>query len=133
MIGEMVGELTGKVTGQRIVQHWGGPMKLERTFEAKGKILGVDVTFIATTYGMERPQGGMFVKGSGMLMTAKGEKAELHGAGISMMKGGGWSVRGTRYLQTSAPSLRRLNDVAIPFEIEIGPDGTLHDKWWEWK
>ena len=133
MIGEMVGELTGKVVGQRIVHQWGGPLKLERTFETKGKILGIEVTFLATTYGMERPQGGMFVKGDGVIMTKTGEKAELHGAGISMPAKGGWSVRGTRYLQTNAPALKRLNDVAIPFELEIAADGTIHDKWWEWK
>ena len=108
-------------------------MKLERTLESRGKILGTEVTFLATTYSMERRQGGMFSKGSGILMTAKGEKAELHGAGISVLKGGAWSIRGTRYLQTTAAAFKRLNDVALPFEIEISPDGTYHDKWWEWK
>jgi hypothetical protein len=134
MIGEMIGELTGKVIGTRILHHHGGEMKIERTIEAKGKILGEEVTFIATTWSKERSEGGMFTKGSGLMMTNKGEKAMLHGAGVSTAgKGPGWSVRGARYLQTKSPSLSRLNNVALVFEIEVGADGSYHDKMWEWK
>jgi hypothetical protein len=134
MIGEMIGELTGKTIGQRLVHHWGGPMKLERTIEAKGKILGTEVTFIATTWASERPHGGMFVKGHGIIMTKNGEKAEARGSGISFpSKGGGWSVRGARYFQTSSAALKKLNDAAQLFEIEVDADGTYHDKMWEWK
>jgi hypothetical protein len=134
MIGEMIGELTGKTVGQRLVHHWGGPMKLERTIDAKGKIYGTEVSFLATTWSMERPHGGMYTKGHGVMMTMNGEKAEATGSGIgSMKKGGGWSVRGARYFQTTSPALKKLNDAAILFEIEILPDGTYHDKMWEWK
>jgi hypothetical protein len=134
MIGEMIGELTGKVTGQRIVHHYGGPLKFERTIEMKGKILGTEVSFIATTSAVERHQGGMFMKGHGVVMTRNGEKAEAQGSGISIpAKGGGWSVRGARYFQTSSAALQKLNDVASVFEIEVDPDGTVHDKMWEWK
>ena len=134
MIGEMVGELSGKVTVQRLVRHYGGELMLERTIEEKGKILGEEVTFIATTYAKERPQGGMAVKGDGVMMTRNGEKIKLHGSGITLKgKGAGQSIRGIRYVQTTAPSLVRLNDVALVFEIEISPDGMMHDKIWEWK
>jgi hypothetical protein len=134
MIGDMIGELTGQVVGQRIVHHHGGPLKLERTIESKGKILGTEVSFLATTWAMERPQGGMFSKGHGVMMTKTGEKAELHGSGISIPgKGPGWNIRGVRYLQTKSAALSRLNNVALVFEIEITPDGTYHDKMWEWK
>jgi hypothetical protein len=43
------------------------------------------------------------------------------------------NIRGIRYLQTTSPSLSRLNNVALVFEIEITPDGAVHDKMWEWK
>jgi len=33
MIGDMIGELTGKMVGQRIIRHFHGPVKLERTLE----------------------------------------------------------------------------------------------------
>jgi hypothetical protein len=134
MIGEMLGELTGKIVGQRIVSHMGGPIKLERTMETKGKILGQEVTFLATFWSMERPQGGMFSKGHGVLMTKDGGKAMVRGAAISVpSKGPGWSMRGSRYIQTTSPALKRLNEVAVVFETEITPDGMVHDKWWEWK
>jgi hypothetical protein len=134
MLGEMIGELTGKITCQRIIRCHSKDLKLERTLEMKGKILGMEVTFIATTKTWERPQGGMFSDGNGVLMTMKGEKVIMHGSGVSTaIKGPAASIRGVRYAQTTAPSFSRLNNVAIPFEIEIMADGTVHDKWWEWK
>lgn len=134
MIGDMVGEMNGKVTGQRVVHHYGGPLKLERTIEMKGKVLGSEVSFIATTWAVERPQGGMFVKGNGVFMAKNGEKAEARGSAVAMpTSAGGWSLRGARYIQTAAESLKRLNNVALVFEIEVSPDGTVHDRMWEWK
>jgi hypothetical protein len=134
MIGEMIGDLNGKWIGQRIVKRFGGEPMLERTLEERGTILGVDVTFLATTWSKDRPQGGMFTKGNGIMMTKNGEKATLHGSGITIPgKGHGMSVRGVRYLQTTAPSLSRLNNVALVFELEVTPDGMIHDKMWEWK
>ena len=67
-------------------------LKIERSLEEKGKILGMDVTFVATVMMRERPQGGMFTHGNGIMMTMKGEKVTLHGSGIStVMKGPGMS------------------------------------------
>jgi hypothetical protein len=135
MIGDIIGELTGKVVGQRIIRrHHTGELKIERTIESKGKILGSEVTFIATIKSMERPHGGMYAAGDGVMMTLKGEKVILHGSGISIAgKGTGLNMRGARYAQTASPALSRLNNVALVFELEIMPDGTVHDTWWEWK
>ena len=134
MMGEMIGELTGKVTGKRIVRCHGSDLKIERTIEARGKILGTDVSFIATVKAKEREQGGFYNEGNGVMMTMSGEKAVLHGSAIGMMgKDGSMSVRGIRYAQTSAPSLSRLNKVAILLEMEIMADGSVKDRMWEWK
>lgn len=134
MIGNEIGELTGKTIGKRLAHHYGGPLKLERTIETKGRVYGTEVTFIATTWAVERPHGGVYVKGHGIMMTKTGEKAEAQGSGISFpTKDGGWMARGIRYFQTSSPALKKLNDVAAVFEIEIGPDGSYKDKMWEWK
>ena len=134
MLGDMIGEMTGKVTGRRLISHYGKDPKIESTMESRGKILGTNVTLIATFWSKERRQGGMYSKGNGILMTESGDKAVLHGSGISIPgKGPGWSMRGSRYLQTSSPALSRLNDVVLVFEIEIDPDGTVHDRMWEWK
>ena len=134
MIGDMIGELTGKLSGQRIIRKHHHELKLERTIESKGKIFGTDVTFLATMKLMERPQGGMYSEGNGVMMTAKGEKVILHGSGITIPgKDGSMSTRGIRYAQTAVPSLSRLNNVAFVFELEVMPDGTVRDKWWELK
>ena len=134
MIGDMIGELTGKVVGKRIVRCHGGDLKIERTIESRGKVLGTEVTFIATMKAKERTQGGMYSEGNGVLMTMAGEKVILHGSAIGMMgKGGTMSMRGIRYAQTTAPALSRLNNIGILLEIEIMQDGTVHDKMWEWK
>ena len=136
MLGEMLGELNGRIVGQRVVSgyHMGSPLKIESTMETKGKILGQEVTLIATFSRRERPQGGMISMGQGILMTKDGGKAMLRGAGVSVTpKGPGWSMRGTRYAQTAVPALKRLNEAALLFEIEIAPDMTVKDKWWEWK
>jgi hypothetical protein len=134
MLGEMIGELTGKVVGQRIPHRYGGDLKIERTMESKGMILASGVTFLATFWSKERPHGGMFAKGHGIMTTEKGERAVLTGSGISVpAKGPGWSMRGVRYLQTSGAALSRLNNMALLFEMEIAPDGTTRDRMWEWK
>jgi hypothetical protein len=134
MIGEMIGELTGNVIGQRIVRHYGREPKLERTIELKGKLLGTEVTVIATFWSKERSQGGVYSEGSAIVTTNSGETATVHASGISVPKEGpGWSMRGVRYLQTTSPALSRLNTVALVFEVEIAPDGTIRDKTWEWK
>ena len=135
MIGEMLGELSGKIVGQRVVSHYGGGhLKIERTMESEGKILGEEVTLLGTFWAKERPQGGMFSRGHGILMTRGGEKAMVRGAGISVpSKGPGWSMRGSRYVQTTSAALKKLNEVAIVFEIEVSSNGTVQDRWWEWK
>jgi hypothetical protein len=134
MIGEMIGELTGKIIGQRVVRHYGKGPEMERTMESKGKLLGAEVTLIATFISRNRHEGGQFQKGHGILTTPDGETAMMHGSGISIpKKGPGMSVRGARYLQTTSLALKRLNNVVLVFEIEVSPDGIVHDKMWEWK
>jgi hypothetical protein len=134
MIGEVIGELTGKIAGQRVTRSHHGELKIERSMESKGKILGKDVTFIATVRLRERPQGGMYVEGNGIMTTMNGEKVILHGSGITIPgKGPGMNTRGIRYAQTTSPSFSRLNNVALVFELETMTDGTTHDRMWEWK
>jgi hypothetical protein len=82
MIGEMIGEMMGKEVSCRVVKHAGREPMLERTIMEKGKILGTDISFIATSWSKDRPQGGSFTSGHGIMTTSKGEKARLHGSGI---------------------------------------------------
>jgi hypothetical protein len=94
----------------------------------------MDVTFIATMELKKRWQGGMDAEGNGIMMAVNGKRVIFHGSGISVPgKGAGMSQRGIRYAQTKSPAFSRLNNVALVFEIEVMPDGTIHDKMWEWK
>lgn len=133
MIGDVIGELTGKIIGERIVRHHHGEVMFEKTMESRGKILGTEVTLFATIKVRERPQGGMFAKGNGVLLTATGEKVILSGSGISIPGKDHMSMRGMRYAQTTIPAFARLNNVGLAFEIEMMKDGAVRDKMWEWK
>jgi len=95
---DVIGELTGKVAGLRIIhRHHPGELKVERTIESKGKIPGTEVTFIATIKSWERPHGGIYAGGDGVMMTMNGDTVMLQGSGISVAgKGAGLNMRGAR-------------------------------------
>ena len=133
MIGDVIGELTGKIIGERIVRHHHGEVLFEKTMESKGKIFGMEMTLFATMKVRERPQGGMYAKGHGVLLTATGEKVILEGSGITVPAKDHMSMRGMRFAQTTIPALARLNNAGLAFEIEMMKDGTVRDKMWEWK
>jgi hypothetical protein len=42
MLGELIGEERGKLTGLRVLPHEGSGPKVEVTFRASGKMLGID-------------------------------------------------------------------------------------------
>ena len=44
MLGEMLGEETGKITGTRVLPSEGGAPKLESSFQATGRLYGVEET-----------------------------------------------------------------------------------------
>ena len=102
--------------------------------ESKGKILGQEVTFLATFWAMEQAPGRDVLEGPRCPDDQGRRKG--HGAGSGDQR----SVEGARLEHAGLPvcpdhppALKKLNEVAIVFEIEITPDGTVKDKWWEWK
>ena len=46
---------------------------------------------------------------------------------------GGASFRGVVYFQASAPSLARLNGIAVVYEWDVDADGNATWELWEWK
>jgi hypothetical protein len=130
----MLGEMTGKVVNRRILHHYGAELKVETTMESKGTLLGEEVTLLATFWSKERPHGGTFAMGHGIVTTKTGGKVVAKGSGISVPgTGPGLHMRGARYMQTDIPALSRLNNVVGMFEVEISPDGAVKDKMREWK
>jgi hypothetical protein len=134
MLGEKIGEETGRITGRRVLPDEGMGPKVEVTFEGKGLILGVETADIGTYWSIVRPDGTLYGEGQGVIMGKNGEGASWKGGGVGKFTGGGGtSIRGAIYFNTSSPKWVRLNGVAVLFEFETDPDGKTHTVDWEWK
>ena len=134
MLGEMLSEEQGKITGIRVLPSEGQDPKMEVSFQASGRLLGVDETDMGTYEAVARPDGTLHGKGQGVIMTADGEVVTWTGEGVARPgRGLAASWRGAVYHQTASQKLARLNGVAIVFEYEVDESGNVHSKLWEWK
>jgi len=134
MLGDKIRESTGKVTARRVLPNPGGGPKIETSFEASGRLLGVKETETGTYVTVVRPDGSLFGEGQGISMGKGGELATWVGQGVGTIKKDGTvSYRGALYYQTSAPAWSRLNSVAAIFEYEVDAQGNSRAQVWEWK
>jgi len=132
----MLGELIYQASGKRIVRRVlsSEPVQVEVTFEAGGKVLGVDAMEIGTYTSVIRPDGTIYGEGAGVLMTTAGDSITWKGAGVGTFKErGAVSYRGAVYYHTASSKLSRLNTVAGIFEFEADENGNVQSKIWEWK
>jgi len=134
MQGEKIGEASGKVTSRRVLANPGGGPKMETSFEASGRLLGVEGTETGTYSSVIRPDGTLFGDGQGIIMGKGGELATWVGSGVgTIRKDGGVSYRGAIYYQTSSAAWLRLNTVAAIFEYEVDAQSNSRSQLWEWK
>jgi len=134
MQGEKIGEASGKVTSRRVLANPGGGPKMETSFEASARVLGVEATETGTYWSVVRPDGSLFGEGQGILMGKGGELSTWVGSGVgTIRKDGGVSYRGAVYHQTSTATWLRLNTVAAIFEYEVDAQGNSRSQLWEWK
>ncbi len=134
MQGEKICESLGKVTSRRVLANPGGGPKMETSFEASGRLLGVEETETGTYWSVGRPDGSLYGEGQGIVMGKGGELATWVGQGVgTIKKDGGVSYRGAVYYQTSSPAWSRLNTVAAIFEFEVDTQGSSRSQLWEWK
>lgn len=134
MLGEMIGEETGKITGTRVLPPEGGVPKVESSMQATGRLLGVEVTNIATIWAMMRPDGTLYIDGQGVVMAQDGGTASFIGWGFGRnTTSGGVRYRGAINCQSASGSLARLNSMLIPFEAEVDADQNISWRFWEWK
>jgi hypothetical protein len=134
MQGDKIGEGAGRVTGRRVLPSAGGGPKMETSFEAMGKLLGIEVKEVGTYWSVVRPDGTLFGEGQGIMMGKGGEAATWVGQGVgTIKKDGAVSYRGAVYYQTSTPAWVRLNSVAAIFEFEVDAQGSSTAQLWEWK
>ena len=132
MLGEMIYQGSGKRIVRRVLST--EPVKVEVTFEAGGKLLGMDAMEIATYTSVIRADGTIYGEGAGVLMTTSGDSITWKGAGVGTFKErGAVSYRGAVYYHTASPKLSRLNTVAGVFEFEADENGNTQTKVWEWK
>ncbi len=131
MLGDIVAEEKGKVTGVRVLPEG----KVEASFQAAGRILGVEMTNIGTYQSSPKPGGVFYGEGQGIVTTKDGEMVMWTGSGIGRPTGRGSGVtwRYSVSFQTSSQKLARLNSVWLVGEFEADENGNTLDKSWEWK
>lgn len=133
MQGDKIGETSGKVTIQRVLPNPGGVPKTETSFQASGKVLGVEETETGTYTSVLRPDGTLYGEGQGVIM-GKEELATWVGQGVGIIKkDGAVSYRGAVYYQSSSPKWSRLNNVAAIYEFDVDAQGNTRAQLWEWK
>lgn len=134
MLGEKLGASAGKVTTRRILRDGAIGAKVETTFEASGKLLGVPFSEHGTYWSVLRPDGTLYGEGQGVLMGKAGEMATWVGQGIgTFRKDGGVNFRGAVYYTTATAKWLRLNSVASVYEHNVDGKGKAKSDLWEWK
>ncbi len=135
MLGEMIGEARGKVTGVRVLPSQGQGPCMEVCFQGMGKLLGLETSDVGTYESVLLPAGVFRGKGQGVITTKDGDVVTWTGEGVGRPTGKGMAAswRGAIYLQTAAPRLAQLNNIAVIFEHEVDENGNTESREWEWK
>ena len=134
MLGKQVGEERGKITGHRVVRSGAGGPRVEITFQAKGKISGVEHSDMGTYWSAMRPGGFLHGEGQGILMTKDGDSVVWVGQGTGRFQPkGGMKWRGAVYYQTASKKLAHLNGMAAAFEHDIDANDNCTTRYREWK
>jgi hypothetical protein len=134
MLGKKVGEGTGRISNQRVLPSEGGAPRVETSFLADERILGVDAKTMGTYTATLRPDGRLAGQGQGVVMGSGGEMATWSGNGLGAFTGGSnISWRGIIYYQSSSPAWESLNGVAVVFEYDVDSEWHTKSAAWEWK
>ncbi len=134
MLGDLLGEERGDVTTQRVLSSDDGMPAMEMSFQASGKILGLDAFERGTYTAKMQPDGTMSGQGQGILMTPDGQAATWTGQGVGRMTAnGGVSYRGALFYRSASPGLQRLNGLVGVFEYEVDAENKTLGRVWEWK
>ena len=97
MLGELISESHGTRTARRVLSASPG-FKVEVSFEADGKLLGMGAHTIATYWSEGRPDGSLYGEGQAVVITQDGETATWKGQGVGkFLDGGAVSYRGAVY------------------------------------
>jgi len=131
MLGEQIYEQQGKVTGRRVLDE----STVEISFDANGKMKGVDGMDMGTYTSKMRPDGSMDGEGVGCFMTADGQMITWRGYGTGKFTADGKIrfVGSVHYSTQSKGSLASVNSTVMVFEHVSDMEGNISTKAWEWK
>ena len=132
MLGEKILEEKGKVTTTRVLESAPQP-KVETTFEAQGKILGIAHRTIGTYWSVIQNSGTLYGEGNGVVMTKEGIAAWRGSGTGKFTKAGGVQFRGAIHYQTNVRKLLRLNGIAVIYEYDVDENGNTNAVGFEWK
>ena len=134
MLGEKLGSIQGGTTNKTLPVEGSLP-KFETTTEGSGTLAGVDVTNMATYSSEMRADGTLYGEcpNQGVIMAQDGAATfRASGVGASTADGGS-KFRGAVYFEASAPSLSRLNGMAVVYKWDVDAAGNATWELWEWK
>lgn len=116
MLGNQIGEDKGKVTGERVLDA-NGP-KIEVSFSATGKYVGIDITNAVTYWSVPVAENILYGEGQGVIMPTNNVDAigwTAQGIG-NFTTTGKLRFRGSVFFKTSlAATLSALNNMVAVF------------------
>lgn len=136
--GKVLGEKIGSIkatTINKALPTDGSLPKLESSTQGSGTLAGVNVTSMATFWAEMRPDGTLYGEcpNQGVIMASDGV-ATFRASGVGAFTAdGGSKFRGAVYFQASAPSLSRLNGMAVVYKWDVDAAGNATWELWEWK
>ena len=130
-IGEYIQESKGKVTALRVLEDG----KLEASYQASGKLLGVEVSEFYTAIITPQPGGVLIMEGNGFITSNEGDSEVLKFQGIGRATGAGFkaSYRGSTFAQAASPRFAKLLNEMTVWEVDVDEAGNFFLRIWEWK
>ena len=131
---EKIGSLKGSTTAKTLSVEGSLP-KFEVSAQTSGTLAGVNVTTMATYWAEMRPDGTLYGEcpNQGVIMAQDGVATfRANGVGAGTADGGS-KFRGAVYFEASAPSLSRLNGMAVVYKWDVDAAGNATWELWEWK
>ncbi len=132
MLGDKLGEEHGRIVGMRVLSVDEGP-HMETSFQAQGRLLGVETNDVGTYVGTMRPDGSIYGVGRGFAMGAGGESASWQANGVGVMhEDGKITFRGALSYSTASEAWSKLNTISCVYEYEQDAEGNTSAVLWEW-
>jgi len=130
-IGEYIQESKGKITALRVLENG----KMEASYQATGKLLGIEVSELYTAIITPQPGGALYMEGNGIITSSAGDSEVLKFQGIGRSTGAGFKAiyRGSTFAQAASTMFAKLINEMTVWEVDIDEAGNFLLKIWEWK